>query len=161
MELPGPPPSRERTLSLLSVTKNIQTRAPKVLRLGPDVGRNRPGYNSDAMGTRGEADSSLLQAMSDAVLAMAAEPGVERVLRKLVDSARELVDARYAAIGIPDDAGVGFTEFIYAGMSDEMVAKIGPLPRRHASANSEQEEMPYSRTDRTQSSRRFPRRSWR
>ena len=83
------------------------------------------------MGTRGEADSSLLQAMSDAVLAMAAEPGVERVLRKLVDSARELVDARYAVLGIPDDQGEGFAEFIYAGMTDELVAKIGPLPRRH------------------------------
>ncbi len=83
------------------------------------------------MGIRGDADSSLLRAMSDAVLAMAAEPGVERVLRKLVDSARELVDARYAALGIPDDQGEGFAEFIYAGMSDELVAKIGPLPRRH------------------------------
>ncbi len=83
------------------------------------------------MGTRGDAESSLLRAMSDAVLAMAAEPGVERVLRKLVDSARELVDARYAALGIPDDQGEGFAEFIYAGMTDELVAKIGPLPRRH------------------------------
>jgi GAF domain-containing protein len=83
------------------------------------------------MGTRGDADSSLLRAMSDAVLAMAAQPGVERVLRKLVDSARELVDARYAALGIPDDQGEGFAEFIYAGMTDELVAKIGPLPRQH------------------------------
>ncbi len=83
------------------------------------------------MGTRGDAESSLLRAMSDAILAMVAEPRVERVLRKLVESARELVDARYAALGIPDDQGEGFAEFIYAGMTDELVAKIGPLPRRH------------------------------
>lgn len=88
------------------------------------------------MGTRGDAtgkfaDRSLLLAMSDAILSMAAEPRVERVLRKLVESAGELVDAGYAALGIPDDEGEGFAEFIYTGMSDELVAKIGPLPRRH------------------------------
>ena len=109
------------------------------------------------MGTRGEADSSLLQAMSDAVLAMAAEPGVERVLRKLVDSARELVDARYAALGIPDDEGEGFAEFIYAGMSDELVAKIGPLPRRHGLlAAMLNETQPY----RTPDIRKDPRFQW-
>ena len=69
--------------------------------------------------------------MSDAILEMAAEPRLENVLRKLVESASSLAGARYAAIGIPDDEGDGFREFIYAGMSDELVAKIGPLPRKH------------------------------
>jgi signal transduction histidine kinase len=109
------------------------------------------------MGTRGDAESSLLRAMSDAILAMVAEPRVERVLRKLVESARELVDARYAALGIPDDQGEGFAEFIYAGMTDELVAKIGPLPRRHGLlAAMLSETQPY----RSQDIREDPRFQW-
>jgi hypothetical protein len=43
-------------------------------------------------------ETSALQAMSDAVLAIAAELSVEAVLQRLVDSARALAGARYAAI---------------------------------------------------------------
>ncbi len=79
-----------------------------------------------------EADrTSLLAAMSDAILAMAGEPRLEPVLRQLVEGAKELVNARYAAIGVPDEDGEGFSDFIYAGMSDELVARIGPLPLQH------------------------------
>ena len=52
------------------------------------------------------------------------------MLQKLVDAARELVDARYAALGVPDGEG-GFAQFITSGMSDELIAAIGPLPRTH------------------------------
>ena len=54
----------------------------------------------------GAMDSA--EALSDAVLAIAAEHAVEPVLQKLVDAARELAGARYAAIGVPDgDGGFG------------------------------------------------------
>jgi signal transduction histidine kinase len=52
------------------------------------------------------------------------------VLQRLVDSARELAGARYAALGLPDGEG-GFRRFLTAGMSDELVASLGPLPRQH------------------------------
>ena len=71
-----------------------------------------------------------LRAVSDAVLAVAAQRSVEDVLQQLVDSARELAGARYAALGTPDGEG-GFTRFLVAGMSDELIAALGPLPRRH------------------------------
>jgi signal transduction histidine kinase len=71
-----------------------------------------------------------LRAVSDAVLAVAAQRSVEDVLQQLVDSARELAGARYAALGTPDGEG-GFTRFLVAGMSDELIASLGPLPRRH------------------------------
>src|SRR5947208_2981458 len=74
--------------------------------------------------------SPALQAVSDAVLAVASQLSVEEVLQRLVDCARELAGARYAALGIPDGAG-GFTRFLVAGMSDELVASLGPLPRTH------------------------------
>jgi signal transduction histidine kinase len=71
-----------------------------------------------------------LRAVSDAVLAVAAQRSVEDVLQQLVDSARELAGARYAALGTPDGEG-GFTRFLVAGMSDELIASLGPLPRTH------------------------------
>ena len=71
-----------------------------------------------------------LRAVSDAVLAVAAERSVEEVLQRLVDSARELADARYAALGLPDGEG-GFSQFLTSGMSDELIESLGPLPRQH------------------------------
>jgi signal transduction histidine kinase len=74
--------------------------------------------------------SPALKAVSDAVLAVASELSVEQVLQRLVDSARELEGARYAALGIPDGRG-GFRRFLVSGMSDELIASLGPLPRTH------------------------------
>jgi signal transduction histidine kinase len=71
-----------------------------------------------------------LQAVSDAVLAIAAERSVDEVLQRLVDSARELVDARYAAIGVPDGDG-GFAKFLTSGMTDAQYEALGALPRTH------------------------------
>ncbi len=77
-----------------------------------------------------ERVSPTLKAVSDAVLAVAAELSVEEVLQRLVDGARELVGARYVALGLPDGEG-GFRRFLTSGMSDELVASLGPLPRQH------------------------------
>ncbi len=74
--------------------------------------------------------ASATEALSDAVLAIAAEHAVEPVLQKLVDAARELAGAKYAAIGVPDGAG-GFARFITSGMSDALIASLGELPRQH------------------------------
>jgi signal transduction histidine kinase len=74
--------------------------------------------------------SPALKAVSDAVLAVASKLSVEEVLQRLVDSARELADARYAALGIPDGEG-GFRRFLVSGMSDQLIAAMGPLPSTH------------------------------
>jgi signal transduction histidine kinase len=71
-----------------------------------------------------------LKAVSDAVLAIGAELSVEEVLQRLVHSARTLAGARYAALGIPDDEG-GFSQFLTSGMSEKLIASLGPLPRTH------------------------------
>jgi signal transduction histidine kinase len=77
-----------------------------------------------------DALSPALKAVSDAVLAVASQLSVEQVLQRLVDAARELVGARYAALGIPDGEG-GFRRFLVSGMSDELITAMGPLPRTH------------------------------
>jgi signal transduction histidine kinase len=71
-----------------------------------------------------------LKAVSDAVLSVAAEVSVDEVLQRLVDSARELAGARYAALGLPDGDG-GFRRFLTSGMSEKLIASLGPLPRQH------------------------------
>jgi GAF domain-containing protein len=85
-----------------------------------------------ARNVRGVAaqDSTAFRALSDVVLALASEHEVEPVLQRLVHSARELAGARYAALGIPDGEGA-FETFITSGMSDELIAAMGPLPRTH------------------------------
>ncbi|MDX6689586.1 MAG: hypothetical protein QOG15_1043 [Solirubrobacteraceae bacterium] len=86
-------------------------------------------------------------ALSDAVLAITAEHAVGPVLKKLVDAARELAGARYAAIGVPDGDG-GFGRFITAGMSDELIASLGDLPRQHGLLGAMLEsEHPYRTSD--------------
>jgi signal transduction histidine kinase len=74
--------------------------------------------------------SNALEAFSRAVLAIAGELSLDEVLQRLVDTARELAHARYAALGIPDGAG-GFAQFITSGMSDKQWDAIGELPRQH------------------------------
>jgi signal transduction histidine kinase len=71
-----------------------------------------------------------LKAVSDAVLAVASQLSVEEVLQRLVESARELAHSRYAALGVAGD-DEGFSQFLTSGMSEELIASLGPLPRRH------------------------------
>src|SRR4051794_2716254 len=75
-------------------------------------------------------DSTAFRTLSDVVLAIAAEREVEPVLQRLVHAARELGGARYAALGVPDGEGA-FARFITSGMSDGLIAAMGPLPRTH------------------------------
>ncbi|MEA2299940.1 MAG: hypothetical protein QOE44_475 [Solirubrobacteraceae bacterium] len=93
-----------------------------------------------------EGLNPALRAVSDAVLAVAAELSVEEVLQRLVDRARELAGARYAALGIPDGAG-GFGRFLVSGMTDELVAAMGPLPRTHGLLGAMLETRVPFRTD--------------
>ncbi|MBA3245470.1 MAG: GAF domain-containing sensor histidine kinase [Actinobacteria bacterium] len=98
-----------------------------------------------------------LKAVSDAVLAVAAGLSVDEVLQRLVDSARELAGARYAALGLPDGEG-GFRRFLTSGMSERLVASLGPLPRQHGVLGAMLDsEVPY----RTQDIHEHPRfRGW-
>ncbi|MER7203031.1 diguanylate cyclase [Streptomyces sp. CB01635] len=73
---------------------------------------------------------SGLSAVSSALLAMSRHLEVRDVLKTIVASARELLDAEYAALGVPDDHG-GFAQFVVDGVSDAQWKAIGPLPRQH------------------------------
>jgi signal transduction histidine kinase len=91
------------------------------------VTRERPrGRQAPAAG--GEDD--VLEQVSQVVLAVARQLSTRDVLQMIVRSARTLADARYAALGVPDNRG-GFGEFVVDGISQRQQLAIGPLPRQH------------------------------
>lgn len=69
-----------------------------------------------------------LEALDEASRAIAGELALERVLQLIVDRARGLVDARYAALGIVDETGT-IERFITSGISPAERARIGAPPR--------------------------------
>ena len=101
--------------------------------------------------------SPALRAVSDAVLAVTSQRSVDEVLQRLVDQARELVSARYAALGTPDGEG-GFTRFLVSGMSVGMIRSLGPLPRTHGMLGAMLETRSSFRTADIQADPRF--RGW-
>jgi signal transduction histidine kinase len=84
--------------------------------------RANVGYMSDGL--------DELYQVSQAVLSVTRQMSVRDVLQVIVRSARSLVGARYAALGVPDD-GDSFAEFVVDGMTSAQWQAIGPLPRRH------------------------------
>ena len=53
------------------------------------------------------------------------------VLQQVVDAAREVVGARYAALGVLSPDGASLSEFVTSGMTVEERAKIGAAPQGH------------------------------
>jgi signal transduction histidine kinase len=75
-------------------------------------------------------DRGELRELSAAVLAVAAHRSVREVLQTILDTAHRLLDAQYAALGVPDDRG-SFAEFLAVGLSEAQWRAIGPTPRQH------------------------------
>jgi signal transduction histidine kinase len=73
-------------------------------------------------------DATALAAVDDAARAIAGILGVDDVLQVIVDRVRELVDARYAALGIVGIDG-RIERFITAGIDPHGRAMIGAPPR--------------------------------
>jgi len=69
-----------------------------------------------------------LAALNQAALDIAAEVSLDEVLQQITDSTRKLVNARYAALGVPDSEG-RLEKFVTSGMSSEMMEKIPHRPR--------------------------------
>jgi len=78
----------------------------------------------------GTCDREELRDLSAAVLAVTARRSVREVLQTILTSSRRLLDARYAALGVPDENG-SFAEFLADGITDEQWQAIGPVPRQH------------------------------
>jgi two-component system, NarL family, sensor histidine kinase DevS len=56
---------------------------------------------------------------------------LESVLQAVLDAARDLTGARYAALGVLNDRGDGLEQFLTIGIDSAARARIGDLPRGH------------------------------
>jgi len=54
---------------------------------------------------------------------------LNHVLQEVVDAAREVVGARYAALGVLGQDGEGLVQFVTSGIDAELRARIGDAPR--------------------------------
>jgi len=75
-----------------------------------------------------EAD---LRQLLDVGRALVAELDLESVLDKVLQTARELTGARYAAVGVLDETKEQLARFLFVGIDEEQRRRIGPLPRGH------------------------------
>ena len=73
-------------------------------------------------------EEGRLRALLDAGQALTAELDTDAVLRRLLDVARELTGARYAAIGVLDAGRERLERFLTAGLDDAAHTQIGDLP---------------------------------
>ncbi|MEP6695143.1 MAG: GAF domain-containing sensor histidine kinase [Chloroflexota bacterium] len=77
---------------------------------------------------RREAEQSArLRALNVAGMALTSELDTATVLQRVVDQARAVGNAKYAALGVFDDDGK-VEQFITSGITDEQRRRIGPLP---------------------------------
>ena len=68
-----------------------------------------------------------LAAVNAAISAISSALEPEEVLQRIIDGARDLVEARYAALSVADDSG-RILEFITSGITPNERAAIGSLP---------------------------------
>ena len=68
-----------------------------------------------------------MRALHRATLTLFSDLSLDGVLRRIIHAARELVDARYAALGLPDGKG-GLDTFITLGLSEEQIKAISHEP---------------------------------
>jgi signal transduction histidine kinase len=97
---------------------------------GRDAGAARPETADASDGHGDPCRDEVFERISQVVLAVASQLSVRDVLQMIVRSARSLVGAKYAALGVPDEKG-SFAEFVVDGISARQQAEIGPLPRQH------------------------------
>lgn len=74
-------------------------------------------------------DDQRIDRLLEAVLSVAADLDLERILARIVSAACDLVDARYAALGVIDEDGEALSAFVHHGVSEPVVRAIGHLPR--------------------------------
>lgn len=64
-----------------------------------------------------------------AAIRITAEHDLDAVLQQIADSAREVVGARYAALGVLNDRRDALDQFAVSGVTPEQFAAIGELPK--------------------------------
>lgn len=69
-----------------------------------------------------------LQSLIRAGMALNSRLSLDEVLQTLVDSAREVIKAQYAALGVLDRTATGLSHFRFSGLDQAVAERIGQLP---------------------------------
>ena len=70
----------------------------------------------------------ILESFNNAALTIAGELDSQKILQLIVDTARQLVNAQYAALGVPDQKG-NLKSFVHSGMAPETARKMPHYPQ--------------------------------
>ena len=96
-----------------------------------ESGSQAPTEEARTHASEMRAAATITQGLIEAGISLAAEQALDRLLQAVVDVARGLTGARYAALGIVNDAGTGLSDFITSGLTPQQRARIGDLPTGH------------------------------
>jgi signal transduction histidine kinase len=72
-----------------------------------------------------------LRRLLDAILSVGSELDLATVLQRIVESATDLVEARYGALGVLDEQHTHLAQFLTVGVDPTQRAAIGELPKGH------------------------------
>src|SRR3712207_2054159 len=81
--------------------------------------------------TRTQLTEKELHQLLEVGRTLVAELDLESVLQHVLETARDLTGARYAALGIIDEHKRERERFVFLGIDDQTRRLIGPLPRGH------------------------------
>lgn len=80
---------------------------------------------------RASSTDQRLELLLEASVQLAGEHTLDRVLQLVADSARAVIGARYAALGVLAADGRTLDRFVVSGITPAETAKLGALPRGH------------------------------
>jgi two-component system, NarL family, sensor histidine kinase DevS len=72
-----------------------------------------------------------LRKLLDGVLTIGSDLDLHSVLHTIIETAAEVVDAKYGALGVLDESGTRLSDFITVGIDDAGRQAIGHLPEGH------------------------------
>lgn len=72
-----------------------------------------------------------MRQLLDAVMTIGTDLDLPAMLRRIVQSSADLVDAQYAALGVLNEQGTRLSQFITVGIDEEGRRAIGELPEGH------------------------------
>jgi signal transduction histidine kinase len=80
---------------------------------------------------RPPTSQARLEQVLETSVRLAGEHSLDRVLQLVADSAREVIGARYAALGVLAADGRTLDRFVVSGLEPDDTARLGALPRGH------------------------------
>jgi signal transduction histidine kinase len=95
--------------------------------LSPAMERTSSGGISNMTAQPNNIAQARIDALSEAISAVTSELDLGRILHHIAEISARLVNARFAALGVPNESG-GLKSFFTYGMTDKQVAHMDHLP---------------------------------